>query len=180
MRRALIAFLILSMLGGQVGMLGALLLGRHRARQHMQRRVAAVSESVGETAALQHLIIPRTEQKQPGSSFMRINDHEFRYRGKLYDIVREERRGTVWHVWALHDHEEEHYLKALAQTLDAPMLFAQPTRPTHELLHAYRKLALVPRASIPSLAMRSRSFPPVLSTEPQPPYLEVPHPPPWG
>lgn len=179
MRKPLIAFLIVSLLGGQMGMVGAFLLG-HRYDQHrMLHRIAEASASVDNASTLERLIIPQTELSQPKSSFTRIDEREFFYRGKLYDIVHEERRGTDWHVWALHDREEERYLKALAQTLE-PMLVTSPTRSTHPVLQAYWKLALVPAASHPAPFVRSRTFPLCDQKAHQAPCLAVPHPPPWG
>jgi hypothetical protein len=179
MREALAAFLILSLLAGQLGMLGALL-GRHQAQQQMHRQVVAVSESPSDTASLQHLTISRSERQSPNSSFVQIEEGEFRYQGNLYDVVREEWRGQVWHVWVIHDQEEERYLDALAQAVNTPTLKDSavpiPQRPI-----ALRPLAVVPVAlsSPPSPQVRLQSFPRSSLAAHQGPYLEVPHPPPW-
>jgi hypothetical protein len=180
MRRALAAFLMLSLFGGQVGMLGALL-GRHHAQQEMHRKIAAASAPFSNTAEIQHLTISRSERQSPSSSFVRIEEHEFRYRGNLYDIVHEEWRSDVWHVWVVHDRQEERYLNALAQTMTTPMLKGS-TVPVHQRPVAYRPVALVPAAvaSPPSPLSRLQSFPRFSLADHQAPYLEVPHPPPWG
>lgn len=180
------------------------LLGRYYARQHMERQVAAAADSLGKAGSLspsgssgslshpgslsneiQHLTLTRAERQSAGSSFVRIDDREFRYQGKLYDIVREEWRGEVWHVWVLHDREEERHLEALAQRAsqagEAPRLEGSG-EPDHRRPLGYRPIALVPPA-LSSLAfpqLRTRVFPCVSFTAPQAPYLEVPHPPPWG
>lgn len=180
MRRALITFLILSLLGGQVGMLGALL-SRHLARQQMHRQIDVASELGSDRAEIQHLTISQSELRSSGSSFVQIDQREFRYQGNLYDIVREEWRGSDWHVWVLHDWEEEQHLDALAQAMNTPTLEGS-TVPVQQRPALYLPLALVPAewASSPSPQLSARSFPRVSSTPPQSPHLEVPDPPPWG
>jgi hypothetical protein len=180
MRRALTAFLILSLLGGQLGMFGALI-GRHQAKEQMQHRVAAAPESPSTSADIEHLTISRSDLQAPNSSFVWIEEHEFRYQGNLYDIVSEEWRGSVWHVWVYHDREEEHYLEVLAQTINTPMLEGS-TIPSQYRPPAYRPHALVPTALsfLPSPPVRWQSFPRSSFAAHQGPYLEVPHPPPWA
>ena len=180
MRSALTALLILSLLGGQVGMLGALL-GRYHAQQQKQHEVAAVSESPSLLEDLQHLTIPRVERQSSTSSFVRVEEHEFRYQGNLYDVVYEEWRGDVLHAWVLHDREEEQYLDALAQAMDTSML-EESTVPGQQRPVGYRPLAVAPNgpAPLPSPLVRSQSFPRVSVADHQAPYLEVPHPPPWA
>jgi hypothetical protein len=182
MRRALTAFLILALLGGQVGMLGALL-GRHYAQQRMHHKIADApkAEALIDGATIQHLTIPQSERQSPNSSFVRIEEEEFRYQGNLYDVVHEEWRGDVWHVWVIHDREEEQYLDALAQAMNTPMLEGS-TVPAHQRPVAFRPLALVPTAlsSLPPPPVRWQSFPRSSFAGHQGPYLEVPHPPPWA
>ena len=180
MRRAIAAFLIVSLLGGQVGMFGALF-GRYQARQEMDDRIASVSEVPGTGEDVQHLTIPRSELQSSNSTFAWIEDREFRYRGNLYDIVHEEWQGDVWHVWVYHDREEERYLDLLAETMNTPVLEGE-TVPVQQRPLGYRPLALAPSAQAPppSPRLRVRSFPRVSATKHQAPYLEVPHPPPWG
>jgi len=177
MRRALTIIVMVSLLGGQVGMLGALL-GRHQAQQQMQHRIetAAAPDS-----SIQHLTLSRADRQSQSSSFVRIDDHEFRYQGRLYDVVREEWRGSEWHVWVVHDREEERYLDALAQALKTPMLEGE-SAPAQEPPVVLRPIALVPTAlaPLPTPTLRSRAFPLSSVAAPPPPYLEVPHPPPWG
>jgi len=179
MRQLLVTFLIMSLVGGQLGVIGTLLMGQRYDEERMLRRIDEASASPDNVSALEYLVIPRAELSQPGSSLTRIEEHEFFYRGKLYDIVYEEQRGTDWHVWALHDREEERYLEALARTVE-PMLTTSETRSTHPVPKAYWKLALLPAATHPDPLVRSRTFPLRDQKEPQAPCLAVPHPPPWG
>lgn len=160
-------------------MLGALI-GRHHAQQQMHRTVAAASQSL-DNRTVQHLTIPRSERESPRSSFVQIDEREFRYRGNLYDVVRAEWRGDVWHAWVVHDREEEQYLDALARSVDGPMLEGE-TVPPHQRLLLHRPLALMPGAWAVAPRTRSvdRSFAPFFSSAPEAPYLRVPHPPPWA
>lgn len=180
MRRAFTAFLILSLLGGQLGMFGALI-GRHQAKEQMQRRVAAAPESPSTAADIEHLTISRSELQASNSSFVWIEEHEFRYQGNLYDIVSEQWRGAVWHLWVYHDREEEHYLEVLAQSMSTPMLDGS-TVPAQYRPLAYRPHALVPAAwtAVPSPSERIQSFPRGSFPDHQGPFLDVPHPPPWA
>lgn len=160
-------------------MLGALL-GRHHAHQQMQRAVTAAPASLDDQA-VQHLTIPRAEREAPRSSFVRIDEREFRYRGRLYDVVRAEWRGDVWHAWVVHDREEEQYLDALARSVDGPLLEGEPV-PSHQRLLLHRPLALMPGAwaVAPTPQSVERSFVPFRAPLPEAPHLAVPHPPPWA
>lgn len=180
MRTALTSFLIVSLLAGQVGILGALL-GRHHARQEMKDRIESVSESPDRESEIEYLSLSQAEREGPGSSFVRIEDGEFRYRGKLYDVVRDEWEGSVWHVWVVHDREEEQYLDALAEAVQTSVLEGSEA-PVQERPLAARPLALVPThmAPPPSPQVRSHSFARHTVAPHTAPYLEVPYPPPWA
>lgn len=161
-------------------MFGALL-GRHQARQEMDSRIAAASGSLSEMTDVRHLTISRSEIQSTSSSFVWVEEGEFRYQGNLYDVVGEEWRGGVWHVWAYHDQEEERYVDLLARTMNTPVLEGETT-PVQQRPVGHHPLALVPslRALLPSPYVRGQSFPHLSATRHQAPYLEVPHPPPWG
>lgn len=161
-------------------MFGALM-GRHQAQEEMESRIAAASESPGSTADVQHLTISQTKLQSANSSFAWIEDREFRYEGNLYDIVREEWRGSVWHVWVYHDQEEERYTDILAQTVNSPVLDGEST-PVQQRFVVHRPRAPVPSALavLPSPRSHTQLFPRFSVAKHQAPYLEVPHPPPWG
>lgn len=161
-------------------MIGALV-GRYHAQQQMHRQLDAGSEPFDDEGAVQHLTFSRAERQSTQSSFRWVEEREFRYRGNLFDIVREEWRGDTWHVWAVHDKEEEHYLDVLAQSTHAP-LAESATVPVEKVPVVLRPLALVPSEAAPiaSPLLRVRPFPRPSSIAYQAPYLEVPHPPPWG
>lgn len=180
MQRALTAILILALLGGQLGMVGALL-GRYHAQQEQQRDIAAASTSPSSAQDVQHLAIPRAERESATSSFVQIEENEFRYQGNLYDLVHAEWRGNVWHAWVIHDGEEEQYLTALAQTIKASVVKGEAVLGLQRLV-GYRPHALTPAGLAPPPAplLHWQSFPQLSVAGHQGPYLEVPHPPPWG
>lgn len=180
MQRAFTALLVFSLLGGQLGMFGALI-GRHHARQQMDDRITAASGAPDDITNAQHLTIPRSQLHSPNSSFVRVEDHEFWYQGNLYDIVSQDWQGDVWHVWVVHDREEERYLEVLAETMSTPMLEGATVPVQHRPL-AQLPRALTPSALVPPPAPRlqSRSFPRASVAHHDAPYLAVPHPPPWG
>ena len=178
MRRTFAVLLLLSLLVGQVRMIGALL-GRYQARQQMQQQIE--SASLGDETTVRHLTLTRADRQSSGSSFVQIDEREFRYRGNLYDVVREEWRGDVWHVWAVHDRAEEHYLEVLDRTTKAPTVEGEAV-PSDQRPPVLRPIALLPAvgASPPAPHARGRAFLPFSFAEHPSPYLEVLHPPPWG
>jgi len=180
MRRTFAVVLLLSLLVGQVRMIGALL-GRYQARQQMQQQIESMSEAPGDEEAVQHLALTRAERESPASSFVQVEEREFRYRGNLYDVVRAEWQGDVWHVWAVHDRAEEQYLEVLEEAT-GPQEVGEDAVPTDRRPPVLRPLAPVPVAwtRLPAPQERARSFPSFSGAPPPSPALEVPHPPPWG
>lgn len=176
MRRTFAVVLLLSLLVGQVRMIGALL-GRYQARQQMQQRIETAS--LGDETAVRHLTLTRADRQS--ASFVRIDEREFRYRGNLYDVVHEEWRGDVWHVRAVHDRAEEHYLDVLGGATEAPAVEGEAV-PSDRRPPVLRPIALLPAAGgpPPSPFVRAQAFLPFSFADLPSPYLEVPHPPPWG
>ena len=50
--------------------------------------------------------IPKSLEAKPDKTFKRIHSREFRYLGNMYDVVRQEDRGSETWYWAIHDEEE--------------------------------------------------------------------------
>lgn len=179
MKRAIASVLIVSVLGGQLGILGALV-GRHQARQEAQHQIET-SDASQENEALRHLTIPQSARQSAASPFRWVEDGEFWYEGNLYDVVRDEWRGAVWHVWAYHDREEERYLNVLDRTVGS-LAFQDKTVPRNAPVFLYSLLALLPAIrDVPSPPpWQGRSYPQLALGDHAAPYLEVSHPPPWG
>ncbi len=180
MRRAVTSFLILALLAGQLGMLGALL-GQRQAHQQMKRQIEGGTRTVGSDLEVKHLALTQSDRESPRSSFVRIEEREFRYQGRLYDVVHATWQEDVWHVWVVHDREEERYLDALAQSMETLLLEGQAT-PVPKSPLVFRPMAVVPApwAPLPSPHLQARSFWFFSSLLYRGPYLDVPHPPPWG
>lgn len=176
MRTAIVAILIVALVGGQVGMIGALL-GRYHAQQEQQRKIASAG-APGSLEDVEHLTLSRIDRESDESSFVWIEDHEFRYEGNLYDVVHAEWRGDVWHAWVLHDREEERYLEALDRSIN-PSMVAETTIPPRPI--GFRPLAVTPSEleRVPPPTVRTHFFAHRVVASHQAPYLEVPHPPPW-
>jgi len=180
MRRVFAGLLLLSVLAGQLSMLGAVL-GRYHAQYQMHHRIEEAPEALSKRADIQHLTLSPSDRHSPNASFVRIEEREFRYRGNLYDVVHEEWEGEVWHVWVVHDREEEQYLDALSRSMNGP-IFEGTTTPAHQGVLVYRPLAVLPGKTmlVPAPKGHAQSYLRFSSSPHQPPYLEVPHPPPWG
>jgi hypothetical protein len=50
--------------------------------------------------------IPKSLEANPDKTFKRIHSREFRFLGNMYDVVRQEDRGSETWYWAIHDEEE--------------------------------------------------------------------------
>lgn len=50
--------------------------------------------------------IPKSLEANPDKSFKRIHSREFRYKGNMYDVVRQEDKGNETWYWAVHDEAE--------------------------------------------------------------------------
>lgn len=180
MRRAFVVLLVVGLGAGQLQMVGALL-GRYYAQKEMHGQIEDASASLEREVETEHLTISRSVRQSSGSSFVWVDEQEFRYQGGLYDVVRAEWRGDIWHVWAVHDKQEEHYLDVLAETSEAGSL-REATVPTQKLPTVLQPVALLPtdRISLYPALLCTRPFRPFCRIEQQAPYLAVPHPPPWA
>jgi hypothetical protein len=50
--------------------------------------------------------IPKSLEAKPDKTFKRIHSREFRYKGNMYDVVRQEDKGDETWYWAIHDEAE--------------------------------------------------------------------------
>jgi len=77
------------------------------------------------------LIIPISECKNPDHEFIRINTHEFRYKGKMYDIVSQKKVGDSVHFTAIYDPHDEMNFHHLAETVQAQLQTPKNTEMDH-------------------------------------------------
>lgn len=94
------------------GPLLSLLLDRHRSEQQM----LATEENVNASVELR---IPGTTVESSNGSFEWLEEDEFSWKGKTYDIIHAELVGDVWLFTALQDSEEDNLRDELAQHSDA-------------------------------------------------------------
>jgi hypothetical protein len=98
-----IAVLLLVLMAVQIaGPMFAFSLLQNQIRREVRQRIkAGVSES-----DLVHLAIPKSLEKTPNERFQRIHSKEFRFDGRMYDIVRQEARGDTTYYACIYDHAE--------------------------------------------------------------------------
>ncbi len=102
MRGAVAISLLFSMLFQAAGHFFIFRIQQHKIRQEIEQQIkAGVSE-----AELVLLKIPKTLEEKPHSTFQRIHKREFRYDGKMYDIVRQESHGDTTWYYCLPDEKE--------------------------------------------------------------------------
>lgn len=97
---------------------------------------------------LETIVLPADARLAP-ASFQRTGSHEFRYKGKLYDIVRSEQRGNSLVLRCINDVREERLLKSM-EDLVRKSMNKKKSQP-HPLRLAVKHLithAVLPSASL--------------------------------
>lgn len=64
------------------------------------------------------LYIPKTLEAKPDASFTRIHSREFRYKGQMYDIVKQTDLGDTTLYWCIWDKEETALFAQLGSLFD--------------------------------------------------------------
>ena len=67
-----------------------------------------------DSADYSELILSESQMNPASGQFVRINDHEFRYKGKMYDVVSQKRVGSNIHYTVIHDQKDELNFSRLA------------------------------------------------------------------
>jgi len=102
MRRTVAISLLFFMLLQAAGYFFVFKLQQHEIRQEIKQQIkAGVPEE-----ELVLFKIPQILGEKPPATFQRIHAREFRYNGKLYDIVREETHGDTTWYYCLPDEKE--------------------------------------------------------------------------
>ena len=100
--RILIAILLLLVLFQAEAYLVIFEIQQYQVRREIKQRIkAGVPED-----ELVLLEIPAALEENPGATFQRINGHEFRYQGTMYDVIRQERCGKVTRYYCINDEKE--------------------------------------------------------------------------
>lgn len=90
---------------------------QYHARNHIKR---LIRQRVPEEQ-LQVFAISAAEENAPNSSFQRVHEREFWYRGGLYDIVRSESRGDTTVYYCINDIAEQKLFAQLDEHVRAHM-----------------------------------------------------------
>lgn len=120
-------------------------------RHAVQKEVKAMLKRGVPESDLHVLVIPQSVERDPQSSFRRIHDGEFRYRGRMYDIVRKDIRGDTTVYYCINDIEEEQ----LFARLDDHVRSHLPNSAAAGNTSARSALKLVVRQAIPPVAVVS-------------------------
>jgi hypothetical protein len=109
-----------------VGYFAFFLAGRYQARKAMWQNI-----SLNETRGALDVIIITKEMKQSvDHTFTRLDKNEFRYKGKLYDIVRSRNVGTATYYYVINDIKEEHFYSYLTENIKSQL--AQTKHPSKD------------------------------------------------
>ncbi len=60
-----------------------------------------------DSADYSKLVLSESQMNPASGQFVRINNHEFRYKGKMYDVVSQKQIGTTIHYTVIHDQKDE-------------------------------------------------------------------------
>ena len=82
--------------------------------------------------------IPKSLEAKPDKTFKRIHSREFRYKGNMYEVVRQEDKGEETWYWAIHDEAETNLYAKMDELKrkawgDEPM----PNAPSNKLERLY-------------------------------------------
>lgn len=117
MRSVVATVLLLSMLFQAAGYLFVFKIQQYQIRQEIKQQIkAGVPE-----AELVLLKIPKTLEEKPHPTFQRIDKREFRYDGKMYDIVRQEGHGDTTWYYCLSDEKETQLFANLDELVEQDM-----------------------------------------------------------
>ncbi|HKI45625.1 MAG TPA: hypothetical protein VKA08_09875 [Balneolales bacterium] len=75
-------------------------------RWHIVHEISELVEQ-HDQAYYSELILSEIQMNPANGQFVRINNHEFRYEGKMYDVVSQKRIGNSIHYTVIHDQKDE-------------------------------------------------------------------------
>jgi len=98
-----------------------------------------------DTGAYSQLIFSKEDMNPARGHFVRINKHEFRYKGKMYDVVSQQKIGDTIHFTVIHDHRDEiNFDQLAANTNLQEQSQANPKSADHVLLDTMVKSLFAP------------------------------------
>jgi len=158
-----------------VGYFAFFLAGRYQAKKAMWQSI-----SLNETRGALDVIVITKEMKQSvDPTFTRLNNNEFRYKGKLYDIVRSKNVGTATYYYVINDKKEENLYSFLTENIKSQLAQAQhPSKDQQYPLFDFIKQVLLTKTGILAIDNTLRTFfeGPKISYDD--PFHVIPYPPP--
>jgi hypothetical protein len=129
MRRAFSLFLLFLMLFQTAGTLFVFRIQQHKIRREIKQQIkAGVPEA--------ELVLFKSHEGKPNPAFQRVEKHEFRYAGKMFDIVRQESHGDTTWYYCLADEKETQLFANLDELVKQDMSGnSQHRKHVDELLH---------------------------------------------
>ena len=152
-------------------------------RWHIVHEISELIER-HDQADYSELVLTENQMGRANGQFFRINEHEFRYKGKMYDVVSQKQVGTSIHYTVIHDQKDElnFYRLATDTDLQDQSHQANKTQKT-DVLDTMVKSLFAP-LYFPSSTSNTEKRDTVFfiaycqTTLPEIPYLRVPVPPP--
>ncbi|MCC9138432.1 hypothetical protein ACFSKU_12685 [Pontibacter silvestris] len=106
---------------------------QHHIRKEIKRQLkSGVNED-----KLVLLKIPVSKEVSPGKDFKRMHEREFRYKGNMYDIVKQEKRGEITWYWCIWDKQETALFVQLDQMVDRAMRNSPTQQANDKLLEQF-------------------------------------------
>lgn len=112
-------------------------------QQHVRQEMREHIEAGIEEDQLVLLKIPRALEENPGTQFKRMHAREFRYKGNMYDVVRQETRGDTTWYWCVWDEEETEIVAQLDRLASETADKAKTPKAGHELFKHLLKTPFV-------------------------------------
>lgn len=162
---------------GYVGLYGLL-------RWHDTHRIHELIEH-HDRSDYKNLILPvSVYENQSDDTFIKLNDHEFRYHGEMYDIVSQKRVGNAIHFVVIQDNKDERNFHRLAvnthlQTQSPKTSGTNKTTLLDVIVKSFLTFLYVPNEPANRSEITGKNvFNAKKLTLPRSPFLRVPVPPP--
>lgn len=124
------------------------------------------------------LKIPRAVEEGDDPSFIRFHDREFRYRGNMYDVVRQEQHGDTTWYYCLHDEKETELYAGLDEMFQSDSAPPPNRGKLVELLNQPLQWHYLPGQALPAFPQKEAGLRLFASSFPLKTWLDQPDPPP--
>lgn len=103
MRKAAIIFFIIMLSGSSVLSVVAFKYGQKQIKREIKKMIFSGIDP----ARLECIALPEKDLDRPDGIFQFVDKNEFKYYGRMYDIVRRETRGDTVYFYSIRDEKEE-------------------------------------------------------------------------